>query len=148
VADIGITEKDVDDVRQALAACETMLTAHGMMEAQIRLQPYRAPALALEVERLRHRFDMYMADHVLQERDASREGTEEAEEGQEDEEALSGSPLGEPALPRQEGRRLSAEELKPAPPGVDPEEAIRSDLGTPMHQVEIDGAERERGRSG
>jgi len=112
LTDVEITLTDLADVRQVLAACSTFLGARDMMDAQLRLTAYRPSALASEVERMKVRFDSYMADLLLAERDAEEEA-EEAEDAEEEvEEELTDDPLGKVVLPQQEGRRVSLEELQ------------------------------------
>jgi len=109
--DVEITLTDLEAARQVLGACETFLSARDMMEAQLALRDYRPSALAAEVERLRSRFDAYMADRLLAERDAEEEAAEAAEAELEVEEELADEPLGSADLPKQQGRRISKEEL-------------------------------------
>jgi hypothetical protein len=109
LTDVEITLTDLEAARQVLGACATFLAARDMMEAQLALKDYRPSALSSEVERMKTRFDAYMADVLLAERDAEEE--EEAEETEEAEE-LTDDPLGKVALPQQEGRRVPLEELQ------------------------------------
>jgi len=123
MADIGtveITLKDLEDVRQTLAACLTFMVARDLMESQAQMNNLRQSPLTNEVERMSTRFDGYMADHLLQLHEASLQD-DEPDNGdsvmggpEPGFEPLSDAPLGAKAFPRQEGRRMTAEELAPA----------------------------------
>ena len=113
MADVEITLTDLEDARTLLAACETYFTARDMQEAQLKLVAHRSSPLAAEVERVRARFDGYLADHLLERHEAGREA-EGAEEEPPEEETLSDEPLGSNAFPKQTGRRLTREELEAA----------------------------------
>jgi len=112
---VEITITDLQDAREILGACLTYFQARDMAEAQYRIQPLRPSGLTSEVERLKTRYDSYMADLLLAERDAADEEEEEEDEEEDAvavEEVLADAPLGEPVLPRQQGRRLTADEIR------------------------------------
>lgn len=115
---------DLEDVRQVLGACLVWLQARDLQEAQIAFSVTRPSPLTIEVERVKERFDGYFGDFLLaqHEADLAADDIEDAddelgpENGSEElaeasEELLSGAPLGSPKLPKQEGRRLSSEEV-------------------------------------
>lgn len=121
---VSIFVKDLEDVRQVLAACNMFLQARDLMEAQIAFTSPRPSQLQLEIDRVKTRFDGYLSDYLLAaheaelevEGDESDEEYEEAEDGSDElteasEEPLSDAPLGEFKPPRRQGRRLSKEEL-------------------------------------
>lgn len=121
---VEILVSDLEEARQILAACNTFLVARDLMEAQIEFRASRPSPLALEVDRIKARFDGYFGDYLLARHEASleveTEDIEDDNEGAEDgsgelteasEEPLSGAPLGDFKAPRQQGRRLSKEEV-------------------------------------
>lgn len=115
-----VLASDLEETIQALGACLTMLQARDLMEAQIAFNMVRPSPLSVEVERLHARFRGYMGDFLLaqhlEEDDSEDEESElGAEDGSEElteaSEALSDAPLGKPNLPKQKGKRLTAEDL-------------------------------------
>lgn len=121
---VGIFINDVEDTYQALRAALRYHQAKDLQEAQTAFTNVRPSALSVELERCCDKLRGYLGDfHFAQheaELDAEDEDAEsEAEEGSEidseelskDDEELSDTPLGDFKAPRQEGRRLEADEI-------------------------------------
>lgn len=121
---VAVQFNDIDDVRQVLLACLTYFQAEDLQRAQVAFSAARPSPLAMEIERLHTRFHGYMGDYFMAQHEAEldeddyqdMDSTEEAPNGSEPGEEgfgeeLSDHPLGEFNAPRQEGRRLSVEEV-------------------------------------
>lgn len=130
---VAVQFNDIEDVRQVLAACLTYFQAEDLQKAQVAFSATRPSPLTMEIERMFTRYHGYMGDYLLAQHEAEvdeedsqdEDSLEEAPNGSEPVqepfgEELSDSPLGEFKPPRQEGRRLSAEEVA----GVEAEEDI------------------------
>lgn len=128
IEETSILISDLDDIRGVLAACAMFFQARDLMEAQVKFSSVRPSALSLEIDRVQKRASEIMSDYLLAAREAQleeeyEEEPEDEEEGDEEEyEELPAQPLGEFRPPRQEGRRLSAEELAEPEYDEDPEE--------------------------
>ena len=121
--EITVQLADLEDVRQVLAANLMYFQAQDLQEAQKEFRANRPSALTMEIERVKGRFDSYLADFLLRRHEVElgedepefEEDLEEAEDGSEElteaSEPLSSTPLGSPDLPKQKGRRLKADEL-------------------------------------
>lgn len=108
---VEISLTDLEDARHVLSACLTLLTARDIEKAQANMMAQRPSALTQEVERMKERFDGHLADYLLAQHEAEVEAEGE-EAPDEEEEPLAASPLGEPTLPKQSGRRLTVEEIQ------------------------------------
>lgn len=121
---VAVQFTDIEDVRQVLAACLTFFQAEDLQKAQVAFSATRPSPLTMEIERMYTRFHGYMGDYLLAQHEAElaeedsqdEDSLEEAPNGSEpdatsDSEELSEHPLGEFRAPKQEGRRLSAEEI-------------------------------------
>ena len=128
MTDIEITLADLEDTRHTLNACLSFFTARDLLNAQSQMRDFRASPLTDEVERLKSRFDGYLADYLLalheDEEDEALEDEDEEEEAPVVEEILADLPLGGGNLPRQQGRRLSREEIAAVNEAEDPAEGF------------------------
>lgn len=118
IKEVAIRLSDLEDVRQILNACLNYFTARDLGDAQVKLEAYRKSPMTDEVERVKERMDGYLGDFLLMQYEEEHgtipeddEVDEELEEEPEEEETLSGNPLGTVTAKRQQGRRLSKEEL-------------------------------------
>lgn len=121
---VAVQFNDIDDVRQVLLACLTYFQAEDLQRAQVAFSAPRPSPLTMEVERLHTRFHGYMGDYFMAQHEAELDEEEYQDEdtlegapngsepdAQGDSEELSDHPLGEFVAPRQEGRRLSVDEV-------------------------------------
>ncbi len=121
--EITVQLADLEDVRQVLAANLMYFQAQDLQEAQKEFRANRPSALTMEIERVKGRFDSYLADFLLrrhevelaeeeaeveEDLEGAEEGSEEATEASDE---LVSEPLGAFEKPKQKGRRLTAEEV-------------------------------------
>lgn len=121
--EITVQLADLEDVRQVLAANLMYFQAQDLQEAQKEFTANRPSALTMEIERVKGRFDSYLADFLLRRHEVElaedeaevEEDLEGAEEGSDEpteaSEELVSEPLGKFEKPKQTGRRLKAEEV-------------------------------------
>lgn len=118
---VGIFINDVEDTYQALRAALRYFQAEDLQRAQISFSAPRPSPITVEVERVCDKLRGYLGDFHFAQHEAELEAEDEdaeteAEEGSETvseafDEELSESPLSDFKAPRQEGRRLSADEI-------------------------------------
>lgn len=135
MTDIVITLRDLDDARHTLGACLNYFIALDLADQQRRLANSGNSVLTQEIERVKSRFDSYMGDYLLQMHESELEAEEDSEEEPEIpvEEGLAVQPLGHFEVPKQEGRRVSREELL----------ARFNELGEQAEEVEAENGEEE-----
>lgn len=95
---------DLEDARQILAACLTLLTAQDVAKAQLSFSRIRESALTQEVTRVKERLDGIFGDFLLVRYENEEEDSNEEEDDPNEE--LAAEPLGAFRAPSQQGRRL------------------------------------------
>lgn len=102
---------DLEDARQILAACLTLLTAQDVAKAQLSFSRIRESALTQEVTRVKERLDGIFGDFLLVRYEHEEEENEEEDDPDEE---LAAEPLGAFRAPTQQGRRLDGVEVDDA----------------------------------